>query len=413
MEELFSTSQGSALPQKAGLLAMAWFLLLGFMAFTITVHSQPGFISIDCGIAEGSGYRQRGQINYVSDVKFIDSDINRDLPNRAFLDKYSRRYMNVRSFPDGDRNCYTLRPVDKGSKYLIRAGFLYGNYDGQNLSPTFDLYLGVDWWATVQKPTRNMQLFEIITSATMDFVSVCLVNTGKGAPFISVLVLRPLANSMYNATNEDQSLKLIGRFDVGSATSVSIRNRIHKTLTVTSTTYGKNLMYANPYDRVWFYPKMDWGWSRLQTKLKVSDDGFKLPSMAMMTAIVPNGGDIMYFSWTSSQDNQLFHVYKHYADLVPNSVREMTDCCGSSCHGPFVPQYLVAFTVHTNLSSTGGINQKQYSCWFQKTENSALPPILNAIEIYTVLQRSKTTTNQEDGMLSPFFYGVLRHISPV
>lgn len=106
------------------------------------------------------------------------------------------------------------------------------------------------------------------------------------------------------------------------------------------------------------------GWSRLQTKLTVSDDGFKLPSMAMKTAIMPNGSDIMYFNWTSSRDNQLFHVYKHYAELVPNSIREMTDCCGSSCYGPFVPQYLVAFTVQTNLSSTGGINQKQYSCWF-------------------------------------------------
>ena len=120
---------------------------------------------------------------------------------------------------------------------------------------------------------------------------------------------------------------------------------------------------ADPYDRVWFYPKMVEGWSRLQTNLTVRnyDDGLKLPSMAMMTAIMPNGSDIMYFNWTSSQDNQLFHVYKHYAELVPNSVREMTDCCGSSCYGPFVPPYLVTFTVHTDLSSTGGINQKQYS----------------------------------------------------
>ncbi|XXG57212.1 hypothetical protein AAC387_Pa03g4428 [Persea americana] len=134
---------------------------------------------------------------------------------------------------------------------------------------------------------------------------------------------------------------------------------------------------ADPYDRVWFYPKMVEGWSRLQTNLTVRnyEDGLKLPSMAMMTAIMPNGSDIMYFNWTSSQDNQLFHVYKHNAELVPNSVREMTACCGSSCYGPFVPPYL-------------------------KMENSALPPILNAIEIYTVLQRSKTTTNQEDVTLN-------------
>lgn len=97
------------------------------------------------------------------------------------------------------------------------------------------------------------------------------------------------------------------------------------------------------------------------------------------------------FNWTGSLTNK-FHVFKHYTELVPNGRREMTDC-----YGPFVPPYLAAFTVHTDLSSTGGPN---YCCLFQKTENSALPPILNAIEIYTLLQLSNnTSTAQRDGML--------------
>ncbi|CAA6672835.1 unnamed protein product [Spirodela intermedia] len=78
-----------------------------------------------------------------------------------------RYYANVRSFPDGTRNCYTLRPLVRGAKYRVNAEFLYGNYDGLGRPPTFDLYLGVNLW-------------------------VCLVNTGNGTPFISALKLRPL-----------------------------------------------------------------------------------------------------------------------------------------------------------------------------------------------------------------------------
>ncbi|CAA6667505.1 unnamed protein product [Spirodela intermedia] len=49
---------------------------------------------------------------------------------------------NLRSFPNGTRNCYTLSPVQSGDRYLIRAGFLYGNYDGRGSPPIFDLHIG-------------------------------------------------------------------------------------------------------------------------------------------------------------------------------------------------------------------------------------------------------------------------------
>jgi len=44
----------------------------------------------------------------------------------------------VRSFPEGERNCYPLKPMTgKDANYLIRAGFMYGNYDEKNSTAIF------------------------------------------------------------------------------------------------------------------------------------------------------------------------------------------------------------------------------------------------------------------------------------
>jgi hypothetical protein len=37
-----------------------------------------------------------------------------------------------------------------GGKYYVRAIFGYGNYDRLNSPPTFDLYVGVNYWTTVR-----------------------------------------------------------------------------------------------------------------------------------------------------------------------------------------------------------------------------------------------------------------------
>ena len=43
-------------------------------------------------------------------------------------------------FSKGARNCNNVN-ITRGTKYLIRANFLYGNYDGLNKLPKFNLYI--------------------------------------------------------------------------------------------------------------------------------------------------------------------------------------------------------------------------------------------------------------------------------
>ena len=74
------------------------------------------------------------QILYVSDEDFIDTGINYNVSEEYIDDDPLKQFMNIRSFPEGNKNCYTLR-LEGGNKYLIRARFRYGNYDSKNKLP--------------------------------------------------------------------------------------------------------------------------------------------------------------------------------------------------------------------------------------------------------------------------------------
>ena len=70
-----------------------------------------GFISIDCGATED--YLDDGTgIFYKSDAGFIDTGTNSNIsPENQYSNQYYGRQMrNLRSFPQGEKNCYTLKP---------------------------------------------------------------------------------------------------------------------------------------------------------------------------------------------------------------------------------------------------------------------------------------------------------------
>ncbi|RZS26333.1 hypothetical protein BHM03_00059654 [Ensete ventricosum] len=179
---------------------------------------QRRFISIDCGIAAGSTYVDpTTTIPYVSDAPYTDAGVNQNISAAYVTNLLGRRYLNVRSFPNGTRNCYTINSITPNSKYLIRATFFYGNYDGLgSQSRLFDLYLGVNLWKTINitDPGSGSRT-DVITVAASDSLSVCLVNTGHGTPFISGLDVRPLMDILYPAVNPSRSLVLSQRLNMG------------------------------------------------------------------------------------------------------------------------------------------------------------------------------------------------------
>lgn len=144
-------------------------------------------------------------INYSPDDAFITTGVNFKVsqeygyPQNVNLPAV---LAEVRAFPQGNRNCYSLKPSNaKDNLYLIRVSFMYGNYDdgiNDQPLPEFDLYLNVNFWSTVKFKNASDQVNkEILTFAESETIYVCLVNKGKGTPFISGLELRPVNSSSY------------------------------------------------------------------------------------------------------------------------------------------------------------------------------------------------------------------------
>lgn len=187
--------------------------MTAFWLIFTRIRVLAGFLSIDCGRESNySDYTDPDTgIVYFSDSSYVDSGENhRIAPDQE--KRWSNDHRTLRSFPSGVRNCYTL-PTRTGTKYLVRLSFVHGNYDGNVGWSTlrFDLYLGANRWATVQKD----YVHEAVFMAWASWVPVCLVNTGSGTPFVSLVELRPLDDALYTSVMANQSMARYERCSMG------------------------------------------------------------------------------------------------------------------------------------------------------------------------------------------------------
>ncbi|GJN15001.1 hypothetical protein PR202_gb01885 [Eleusine coracana subsp. coracana] len=353
---------------------------------------STGFISIDCGLPEKSSYVDATtKLTYVSDDGFTDAGANRNISAEYIKPSFTKRYLNVRSFPDAVRSCYTLGSLMPGSKYLIRATFLYGNYDGLGRLPVFDLHIGVNFWTTVNVTTLHQaELTEVITIVQDDFVQVCLVNTGSGTPFISGLDLRPLKSTLYPQVNATQGLVLHNRNNIGPSEEAAIKYP------------------DDPYDRAWIpwsNPTREFLEISTEMKMKsVASVYFEVPSIVMQTAFTPRDAsknfDDIY--WVAVPN----HVYPapeyicilYFAELQNlsgNAVRRFNITINGKLWypGPYTPLYLHANPVYNERPLYGS---SQYNVTLTATSDSTLPPIINAVEVFSVISTANVATDPQD-----------------
>ncbi|XP_031265642.1 probable LRR receptor-like serine/threonine-protein kinase At4g29180 isoform X1 [Pistacia vera] len=235
---------------------------------------SAGFTSIDCG-ASGDYKDNETGLFYESDMKYIDTgEIHQPSPNLT-EGLYKQQVKNLRSFPHGTRNCYTLIPKQgANNNYLIRTAFMYGNYDNKNQFPIFDLYLGVNKWVTHNASTASSYYYEIIHVPMVDYIDVCLVNTGNGIPFISALELRPLDDTEIYQMRKNEAKRTVRRYDVGGQ---------HNQQGTGSIRYP-----GDSYDRIWIDLNFD-DWNRISTDStiyapNIDDGNYKVPDEVLKTA---------------------------------------------------------------------------------------------------------------------------------
>lgn len=157
-------------------------------------------------------------------------------------------------------------------------------------------------------------------------------------------------------------------------------------------------------DRIWSPLNFE-AWDVINTSSSVVPNNFLPPPTVMSTAITPNNVDNtgVGISWRSEGNvSKDFYLYLHFAEIVEfdelqdNQTREVNIFINNELwYGPFSPNYLRAITIYSITPATGSY----FEIWINRTTNSTLLPILNAIEIYTVKQLPNPQTDQNDGML--------------
>ncbi|VVB00534.1 unnamed protein product [Arabis nemorensis] len=367
----------------------ACFLLVLLQIFSASLFSlaqdQSGFISLDCGSPKGTTFREKTtNLTYISDANFINTGIGRSI-KQAYRTQFQQQTWNLRSFPQGIRNCYTLN-LTIGDEYLIRTNFLHGGYDDKP-STEFELHLGPNLWTKVSTTNENQtSIFEMIHLLTTDRLQICLVKTGDSTPFISALELRKLMNTTY--LTQQGSLQNFIRADVGSTTNQTFR-------------YGIDV-----FDRVWI-PFNFGNWSQISTNQTVNvNNDYQPPEIVMATASVPTDPDEpMNITLVGVERTVRFYVFMHFAEiqeLSSNETREFNIVYNDKhIYGPFRPLNFTTTSVFTPTEVVADANG-QYIFSIQRTGNSTLPPLLNAMEVYMVnlLSQQETERKEVDAMMN-------------
>ncbi|KAI5555563.1 hypothetical protein BDE02_19G090500 [Populus trichocarpa] len=346
---------------------------------------NSGFISIDCGVEEDYKDWNNG-ISYKSDKDFISTGKNMFVAPKY---NYWKLVDSLRTFPEGKRNCYALKPREgKNQSYYVRALFHYGNYDSKNQGQImFDLYIGVNYWDTVDINVEDKlaTYYDIIHYSVTDTIYVCLVNTGSGVPFINGLDLRFMNDSPYRSMNG--SLRPWVQADLGG----------HQTQN--STSYNDDV-----YNRYW---RLDVNLNdsvsiSTETNIDIQGSGnpCRLPVEVLRTAVQPRNvlNSLSYNRtlWYPKNFTPEFLVFFHFAEIeqiAPGEIREFTITLNGLNYGLFTLEYLKPLTIRSNITQ---VQEGQVRFSIHATLRSDLPPILNAFEIFQLWPVPDSPTNQTD-----------------
>ncbi|KAK4267378.1 hypothetical protein QN277_024165 [Acacia crassicarpa] len=371
-------------------LASSFFLLTSSEEAQADTSNSDG-IRIDCGAREN--YTDpKTKSSYEADFGFVEYGETHNVPSNYTKEQIGNQLKTLRCFPKGKRNCYTvpITPSNNGNTYyVVRTFFAYGNYCNNGTIPSFDLYIGVNYWATFNESSGDIDAsggivrFEVIHVSSTDKINVCLVNTGHGTPFISLLEVFPWLNSRYDQT-ASSFLRLMSRSKLGmSENDTYIR-------------YPDDI-----YGRSWFNRKMENSVIRNNTSLAIdsntSENTYKLPKEVLSSAVqsVNACSSLVINMVPYSDHDDDYYVYLHFNDFVKksqNQQRKMVISFSDGVTVSFALEHLKPTTLVRNFKRD---DIKNISI---RSTSDQLPAMLNAYEIYGVLpqQQVNSTTNEGD-----------------
>ncbi|KAF8395022.1 hypothetical protein HHK36_018961 [Tetracentron sinense] len=360
---------------------LLWFLSSFLLFFDTAMATMFGFVSLDCG----------GKENFTDDIGLEwtpdDQLMHGETATISVANETRKQYMTVRHFPaDKRKYCYRLDVITR-TRYLVRATFLYGNFDNSNVYPKFDISIDTTHWSTITISDANpMEVRELIILASNPTLNVCLSNAIAGNPFISTIELRQFNGSMYYTNFENQFfLSVSARINFGADSDAPVRYP------------------DDPFDRIWesdSFKKANRlvdvapGTEKVSTRMPIHVHEECPPQKVMQTAVVGRNGSLTYrlvlygfpgFGWA-------YAYLAEIENLSPNETRIFNLLISEN-------SYISKFEVNIQENAPGknrlyksGVENISLPLLFsfkvQKTKDSSVGPLLNAMEINKYVKKN-------------------------
>ncbi|XVF72240.1 hypothetical protein PTKIN_Ptkin12aG0104600 [Pterospermum kingtungense] len=351
------------------------FSLILFSAFWVVAFcDQDGFLSLSCGGARD--YVDSSKITWVSDDTFVSTGNTSTI---EYVEGTSSTSVPLRFFPESQgRNCYKLPVQNISSMVLVRAQFVYKNYDRRSKPPAFSVSLGTAITSTVNLTYKDPWSEEFIWPVSKDTLSFCLLAIpDNGYPVISSLEVRPLPQGAYQSDMEDfphKSLRKCYRINSGY-------------------TNGSLRYPADPFDRIWdadqnyipfhISPGFD-----ILLRFNLSSQKESPPLDVLQTARVLAREDVLHYNLPLDMLGD-YYIVLYFAGILPLSASFDILINGDVQQSDF--------TVRTSEASTLYFTQKGIRSLDIALRSIRFYPQINAFEVYEIVdippEASSTTVS--------------------
>ncbi|BFI33791.1 hypothetical protein MPTK2_4g18390 [Marchantia polymorpha subsp. ruderalis] len=357
-------------------------ILLWMLALLLNsaAAQRDGFVSIDCGATSNFTDPVSG-IVWTTDEGFVGTGENKAV--KASVNDNARQMKSLRFFSsDRSKHCYTL-PAVYNSSYILRAMFLYSNFQAASDQYSFDVSIDSTLADTVSITSADVdtpQVFEYVVVATSEYIDFCLLPV-DGPPIISSLELRPLAPGMYDVVHDGIYLKNIIRLNCGtSGTDPTVRYP------------------DDPYDRLWITPGPTYTITTDQTSkmILVPDYNFDKPPMVVMqTAWL---GELWWF--TPVPQYELQKTVSYYTSLFFAEIQTVNAsgirAVKLEINGIFWGALNVTVSTNTLYQRDLIVDNQGVNFSLSALPVANLSPLLNAAEIYASRAAVVMRTNDVD-----------------
>ncbi|KAF2284507.1 hypothetical protein GH714_025916 [Hevea brasiliensis] len=174
------------------------------------IKGLKGFLSLSCGGT--TNYTDSSNIRWVLDSAYISTGNTTTID---YIEGTSSSNVPIRFFPrtDQGRKCYKLPVKNMSSVVLVRAQFVYKDYDKLGKPPAFSVSLGTAITSTVNLTISDPWNEEFVWPASKDTLSFCLhAIPDGGSPVISSIEVRPLPQGAYQSGMGDFPNKSLRKY---------------------------------------------------------------------------------------------------------------------------------------------------------------------------------------------------------